>query len=165
MMVTFQLNGERCRHHDDPMMPLIDLLRRDHFLTGAKAVCREGFCGACTVHVDGETVMSCLTPVGLLEGRSVTTIEGLSAGNQPLHPLQAAFEAADAVQCGMCFPGMVMSLSAFIRDNSKASRAEIKAAMVGNICRCTGYERIIDAVVDCLASETVQGEIREATHV
>lgn len=165
MTVTFQLNGERCRYHEDPMTPLIDLLRRDRFLTGAKAVCREGFCGACTVQVDGEPVMSCLMPVGLLEGCSVTTIEGLSAGNQALHPLQAAFEAADAVQCGMCFPGMVMSLSAFIRDNSKASRAEIKVAMVGNICRCTGYERIIDAVVDCLENATAQGEMRETTHV
>ncbi|MCL6706301.1 (2Fe-2S)-binding protein [Pseudomonas sp. R2.Fl] len=164
MTVTFQLNGERCRFHDDPMTPLVDVLRRERFLTGAKAVCREGFCGACTVHVDGEPVMSCLRPVGLIEGCSVTTIEGLSAGHQALHPLQAAFEAADVVQCGMCFPGMMMSLSAFVRDNPRADRAEIKSAMVGNICRCTGYERIIDAVVDHLAASDAVPAVKEMSH-
>ncbi|MBD0415277.1 (2Fe-2S)-binding protein [Oryzicola mucosus] len=153
MTVTFRLNGEDYRFRDDPMTPLIDILRQERFLTGTKAVCREGFCGACTVHVDGDAVPSCLKPVGLLEGCEVVTIEGLSAGNQVLHPLQAAFEAADAVQCGMCFPGMVMSLLAFMRDNPDASRDDIKAAMVGNICRCTGYERIVDTVADCLAQQ------------
>ncbi|SIR39625.1 carbon-monoxide dehydrogenase small subunit [Rhizobium sp. RU35A] len=165
MTVTFQLNGERCRLHDDPMTPLLDVLRREKFLTGAKAVCREGFCGACTVHVDGEPVMSCLKPVGLLSGCSVTTIEGLSSGDQALHPLQAAFEAADVVQCGMCFPGMVMSLSAFVRDNPQATRPEIKAAMAGNICRCTGYERIVDAVADHLEARNSANPAQEAVHV
>ena len=150
MAVTFRLNGEDCRFGGDPMTPLVDILRQDRFLAGTKAVCREGFCGACTVHLDGAAVPSCLKPVGLLAGCTVTTIEGLSSGNRTLHPLQAAFEAADAVQCGMCFPGMVMSLSAFLRDNHEANRLEIKAAMVGNICRCTGYERIVDVVADCL---------------
>jgi len=165
MTVTFQLNGDRCRFHDDPMTPLLDVLRQEKFLTGAKAVCREGFCGACTVHVDGEPVMSCLKPVGLVSGCSVTTIEGLSSGDQALHPLQTAFEAADAVQCGMCFPGMVMSLSAFVRDNPEATRPEIKAAMAGNICRCTGYERIIDAVADHLAAQKIGARTKEAAHV
>jgi aerobic carbon-monoxide dehydrogenase small subunit len=165
MTVTFELNGDRCRFHDDPMTSLLDVLRREKFLTGAKAVCGEGFCGACTVHVDGEPVMSCLKPVGLLSGCSVTTIEGLSSGDQALHPLQAAFEAADAVQCGMCFPGMVMSLSAFVRDNPDATRPDIKAAMVGNICRCTGYERIIDAVADHLERLKYSHATMEAAHV
>ncbi|MBB4002108.1 MAG: (2Fe-2S)-binding protein [Aurantimonas endophytica] len=150
MSVTFRLNGQTCRFHDDPMTPLIDVLRQEYFLTGTKAVCREGFCGACTVHVDGEPQMACLKPVGLIAGCDVTTIEGLGSGREPLHPLQAAFADADVVQCGMCFPGMVMSLSAFVRDNPDADRPAIKAAMTGNICRCTGYERIIDAVVDLL---------------
>lgn len=165
MTVTFQLNGERCRFHDDPMTPLLDVLRRETFLTGAKAVCREGFCGACTVHVDGEPVMSCLKPVGLVSGCSVTTIEGLSSGDQALHPLQAAFEAADVVQCGMCFPGMVMSLSAFVRDNPVATRPQIKAAMSGNICRCTGYERIVDAVADHLERQKSAPATKETAHV
>jgi carbon-monoxide dehydrogenase small subunit len=102
------------------------------------------------VHIDGEAQMACLKPIGLLHGREVTTIEGLGNGREPLHPLQAAFAAADVVQCGMCFPGMVMSLSAFVRDNPDADRPAIKTAMTGNICRCTGYERIIDAVLDHL---------------
>lgn len=153
MSVTFRLNGETCHFQGDPLTPLIDVLRSKSFLTGAKAVCREGFCGACTVHVDGEPQMACLKPVGLVEGSAITTIEGLSNGREPLHPLQAAFAAADVVQCGMCFPGMVMSLSAFVRDNPQADRPAIKAAMTGNICRCTGYERIIDAVLDHLSQD------------
>lgn len=157
MTVTLRINGSTCRFNGDPMTPLVDVLRHERFLTGTKAVCREGFCGACTVHVDGEAVMSCLQPVGLLEGSSVTSIEAMSTGDGPLHPLQAAFEAADAVQCGMCFPGMVMSLSHFLRDNVDASRADVKAAMVGNICRCTGYERIIDAVMDVMAGGRAHG--------
>ncbi|RVA41437.1 2Fe-2S iron-sulfur cluster binding domain-containing protein, partial [Mesorhizobium sp. M7A.F.Ca.US.001.01.1.1] len=92
MVVTFQLNGEDCSFHGDPMTPLVDILRRERFLTGTKAVCREGFCGACTVHVDDEAVPSCLKPIGLVQGCAVTTIEGLSSGNQALHPLQANLE-------------------------------------------------------------------------
>jgi carbon-monoxide dehydrogenase small subunit len=151
MTVTLRINGSACRFNGDPMTPLVDILRRERFLTGTKAVCREGFCGACTVIVDGEAIMSCLRPVGLLDGATVMSIEAMAKGDDPLHPLQAAFEAADVVQCGMCFPGMVMSLSPFLRDNPTASRAEVKSAMVGNICRCTGYERIIDAVMNFLA--------------
>jgi carbon-monoxide dehydrogenase small subunit len=165
MTVTFRLNGEDYRFRDDPMTPLVDILRQERFLTGTKAVCREGFCGACTIHVDGEAVPSCLKPVGLLHGCEVTTIEGLSSGKEALHPLQAAFEAADAVQCGMCFPGMVMSLSAFIRDNPGACRPDIKSAMVGNICRCTGYERIVDTVVDCLDKHRQTTETAEGVNV
>ncbi len=157
MTVTLRINGSACRFNGDPMTPLVDVLRSERFLTGTKAVCREGFCGACTVHVDGEAVMSCLRPVGLLDGAKVTTIESMSSGDGPLHPLQAAFEAADTVQCGMCFPGMVMSLSHFLRDNPDASRIDIKAALVGNICRCTGYERIIDAAMSVVSGEHAHG--------
>ncbi len=154
MSVTLSINGASYRFDGDPLTPLVDILRRERFLTGTKAVCREGFCGACTVHVDGAAIMSCLQPVGLLDGATVTSIEAMATGEGPLHPLQAAFEAADVVQCGMCFPGMVMSLSPFLRDNPKATRAEVKSAMAGNICRCTGYERIVDAVMDLLARQT-----------
>ena len=155
MSVGFELNGRPCGFAGDPLTPLVDVLRRDQFLTGTKAVCREGFCGACTVHVDGEARMACLLPVAAVAGRSVTTIEGLAEPGQA-HQLQMAFETADVVQCGMCFPGMVMSLSAAFRDRPAASRAEIKAAMVGNICRCTGYERIVDAVLAHLAAPALE---------
>ncbi|MCF3639614.1 (2Fe-2S)-binding protein [Rhizobium sp. TRM95111] len=153
MTVKLHINGSVSRFSGDPMTPLVDVLRRERYLTGTKAVCREGFCGACTVDVDGAAVMSCLRPVGLLDGATVTTVEALSPGEGPLHLLQAAFEAADVVQCGMCFPGVVMSLSPFLRDNPAAGRAEVKAAMAGNICRCTGYERIVDAVMDVLGRQ------------
>ncbi|RWX81073.1 (2Fe-2S)-binding protein [Neorhizobium lilium] len=156
MTVTLRINGSACRFHGDPMTPLVDVLRRERFLTGTKAVCREGFCGACTVEVDGEAVMSCLRPIGLLDGATVKSIEALAPGDTALHPLQAAFEAADVVQCGMCFPGMVMSLAPFLRENPDAGRNEIKAAMVGNICRCTGYERIVDAVMNFLDSQKME---------
>ena len=163
-MVAYQLNGDACRFDGDPMTPLVDVLRQDRFLTGTKAVCREGFCGACIVHIDGEAVPSCLKPVALVQGCAVTTIEGLSSGNQALHPLQAALDATDAVQCGMCFPGMVMSLSVLLRDNPDADRPTIKAAMAGNICRCTGYERIVEAVADCLAQARSVGQAGEGAH-
>ena len=164
MTVTFRLNGNDSSFHGDPMTPLVDVLRQDNFLTGTKAVCREGFCGACIVHVDEQAVPSCLKPVALVQGCTVTTVEGLSYGSQALHPLQAAFEAADAVQCGMCFPGMVLSLSVLLRDDPGADRAAIKAAMSGNICRCTGYERIVDAVAECLALARASRPETETAH-
>ena len=152
MAISFRLNCET-RHYDgDGMVPLIDVLRRDAGLTGAKAVCREGFCGACMVHIDGEPHLSCLLPVGLVGGRDVTTIEGLGGQADGPFPdaLRQAFIDTDAVQCGMCFPGMVLSLGPFLAANPNAGRDEVKTAMVGNICRCTGYERIVDAAMLCL---------------
>jgi carbon-monoxide dehydrogenase small subunit len=146
--MSFRLivNGERrdCSGHG--LTPLVDVLRDELALLGAKAVCREGFCGACTVLLDGRPVMSCLIPAGTLEGRSVLTIEGLSRTGQP-SPLQAAMEDLDVVQCGMCFPGIVMTLTSFLGDQPGADRAAVKEALTGNICRCTGYERIVDAAL------------------
>lgn len=146
MSFELAVNGERRTFTGDGLTPLIDVLRDGLFLSGAKAVCREGFCGACTVQVDGTPTMSCLVPIALLEGRQITTIEGLGIEGD-LTPVQQAFEDHDVVQCGMCFPGMVMTLSAFLTSRPDASRDEIKEAMVGNACRCTGYERIIDAAL------------------
>lgn len=165
MTVTFKLNGDRVQFYGDPMTSLVDVLRNERYLTGTKSVCQEGFCGACTVHVNGKPTMSCLTPVGLINDRDIKTIEGMSSGRQPLHPLQAALEAADVVQCGMCFPGMVMSLSSFLDENPQATRPQIKAAMTGNICRCTGYERIIDAIVGYQETQNVSLETKEVAHV
>jgi carbon-monoxide dehydrogenase small subunit len=146
MAISLRINGEDCLSHRDPMTPLIDALREDLALTGAKAVCREGFCGACLVLIDGAPVASCLTPLGLASGRDIRTIEGLGGGGEPT-PLQKTLEAHDVVQCGMCFPGMVMTLTAYLAGNPTPSREDVKQALVGNICRCTGYERIIDAAL------------------
>jgi len=146
MAVTFTLNGQQRRYSGDPRTSLMDALRRDFRLTGTKDVCGEGFCGACLVHIDGVPKVSCLLPIGAVEGADVTTIEGVGDLGT-LNPVQQAFEDFDVVQCGMCFPGMVMTLSHFLQDNPRPSRDEVKSALVGNICRCTGYERIIDAVM------------------
>ena len=147
MPITLNVNGETILSRRDPMTPLVDVLRDDLALTGAKTVCREGFCGACMVRLDGRPALSCLTPIALAQGRDIRTIEGLSAVGEPT-PLQAALEAHDVVQCGMCFPGMVVTLTSLLADNPHPTREEIKRGLVGNICRCTGYERIIDAVLD-----------------
>lgn len=146
MAITLKINGELHSYHGDPLTPLIDLLRNSLLLTGTKPVCGEGFCGACMVHIDGTPTVSCLCPVALAGGRDVTTIEAIATDGAP-NLVQQAFEDLDAVQCGMCFPGMVMTLTAFADEKPDADRAAIKAALSGNICRCTGYERIIDAAL------------------
>lgn len=154
MSIRLTINGEDQVYNGDPLDNLLNVLRDTYRLTGHKAVCGEGFCGACTVFENGRAVPACLRPVGLLEGAEITTIEGLSSPGK-LNGLQAAFAEFDVVQCGMCFPGMVVSLTAFLQTNATPSRAEVKAAMVGNTCRCTGYERIIDAVMSLQESEDV----------
>ena len=151
MSLRLNINGEDRLSASDPLTPLVDVLRDEFFLTGAKVVCREGFCGACTVLLDGRPVMSCLMPVGLADGCAVLTVESL-AQDDVLSPLQRAMEEHDAVQCGMCFPGMLMSLTSFLDQNPNPTREDIKAALVGNICRCTGYERIVDAAFSLASS-------------
>ncbi|MBO0663109.1 (2Fe-2S)-binding protein [Jiella sp. MQZ9-1] len=147
MTIRLTLNGEEREFAAPPMTPLIDVLRDDCHLTGAKPVCREGFCGACMVLVDGIPTVSCLTPIALVEGGKVETVEGLTSADTP-PPVQAALEAHDAVQCGMCFPGMVVSLTHLTQPGEcDASRAAIKAGLTGHVCRCTGYERIVDAAL------------------
>lgn len=146
MSVTFTVNGHARSYQGDPRTPLIDVLRGPLHLTGAKSVCGEGFCGACTVMIDGAAVPSCLRPVGMLEGAEIITVEGLGSP-ETLNPVQQAFIDHDVVQCGMCFPGMVVTLSDFLRSNTTPTRDEVKVALTGNLCRCTGYERIIDAVM------------------
>ncbi|MEI4262067.1 (2Fe-2S)-binding protein [Roseovarius sp. D0-M9] len=155
MTIRMTINGEERVYHGDPQDSLLTALRASYRLTGAKDVCGEGFCGACTVHVNGEAVPACLRPVGLLNGAEILTIEGLAPQDTP-SALQAAFTEHDVVQCGMCFPGMVMSLTAFLRENPAPKRAEVKTALVGNVCRCTGYERIIDAVMSLQNTEGAQ---------
>ena len=146
MSVSFRVNDEERFFSGHALTPLVNVLRDELLLTGTKAVCREGFCGACTVLVDGLPIVSCLKPVGLVGGCDVITIEGFGIEGD-LTPVQQALEDHDAVQCGMCFPGMVMTLTHFLKQSPDAGRDEIKAALTGNICRCTGYERIIDAAL------------------
>lgn len=154
MTVQLNVNGEDRVSMRDPLTPLVDVLRDEFHLTGAKVVCREGFCGACTVMMDGQPVVSCLVPAGLASGCEIRTIESFASGGQ-LSPLQQAFVDFDAVQCGMCFPGMVVTLTDFLQRNPHPTRDDIKAAIAGNICRCTGYERLVDAALSLAAGREI----------
>ena len=146
MEVTLQVNGER-RAVDGvrPDETLLDLLRERLELPGSKDACREGECGSCSVLLDGELVCSCLVLAGQAEGRDVCTVEGL-AGDDGLHPVQAAFVETGAVQCGFCTPGLVVAAHALLVRSPDPSDAEIREALAGNLCRCTGYAKILDAV-------------------
>ncbi|MDR3487849.1 MAG: (2Fe-2S)-binding protein [Bradyrhizobium sp.] len=156
MPLPLEINGEDRSSLSEPLTPLVDVLRDEFFLTGAKVVCREGFCGACTVLFDGQPAVSCLVPVGLAVGCKITTVESL-ARDGVLSPLQRAMEQYDAVQCGMCFPGMLMTLTSFLARARNPSREDIKEALVGNVCRCTGYERIVDAALSAAQAAVVEG--------
>jgi len=128
-----------------PDRRVIDILREDLNLTGTKEGCSTGECGACTILVDGESRVSCLMLAAQLEGRSVTTIEGMASEDR-LHPLQQAFVEHGAVQCGFCIPGMVLSAVDLLQRNPNPTRKEIRQGLSGNLCRCTGYQKIVDAV-------------------
>lgn len=159
MAVDFMLNGHLASVHSNPATPLLDVLRNELGLTGAKQGCdHEGECGACTVLLDGQPVRSCLTPLGFVAGRNVLTIEGLGEPGQ-LHPLQTAFIEVGAVQCGYCIPGMLLAAKSLLDREPTPSRAQIIAALEGNLCRCTGYTRIVRAVE--LAGARLQGEAPE----
>jgi carbon-monoxide dehydrogenase small subunit len=145
MKIRFALNGREVSIETDAETRLLDILREDLHLTGTKEGCGEGECGACTVLLDGLPVNSCLIPAPQVEGRDVLTIEGLAEGNH-LHPLQAAFVEHGAVQCGFCTPGFVLSAYALLRSNSAPTDEEILTALEGNLCRCTGYGKIVAAV-------------------
>lgn len=147
MIVKFVLNGELVSPDVDPSRRLIDILRDDFFLTGAKEGCGEGECGSCTVLMDGQPVHSCLVLAGQLEGHEVLTVEGL-AQNGELDLLQNAFVENNAVHCGFCTPGMIMSAKGLLMKNPDPSEAEIREALSGNICRCSDYRQIVMAVKD-----------------
>jgi carbon-monoxide dehydrogenase small subunit len=141
----FQVNGKDFEIEADPNRTLLDVLRKDLGLTGAKYGCGVGQCGACTVIVDGTARCSCLILIGQVQGRRVETVEGLSNGEK-LHPLQDSFIENHALQCGYCTPGMLMSAKGLLDKNPSPSEEEIKVAISGNLCRCTGYSQIITAV-------------------
>ncbi|MCI4372858.1 MAG: (2Fe-2S)-binding protein [Thermoplasmata archaeon] len=143
--LRFQLNGHPVEIPAEPARILLDLVRDDLHLTGTKRGCDLGTCGCCTVLVDGRPTLSCLTLARLVEGRSVTTIEGVSPP-QGLSPVQRAFVNHGATQCGFCTPGFVVTATALLRDHPHPSREEIERAISGNLCRCTGYIKIVDAI-------------------
>ena len=144
--IAFTLNNEQVTIEVDPQWTLLYLLREVLEMTGTKEGCGYGECGACTVIIDGQAVNSCLFPVMEVEGKSVTTIEGIASKDGSMHPLQTAFVNEGAVQCGFCTPGMIMSAKALLDAKEKPTEDEIKEAVEGNLCRCTGYVKIIDAI-------------------
>lgn len=143
--IRFSLNGKEICVEAAPDRKAVDLLREDLGLTGTKEGCGAGECGACTILVDGESRLSCLMLAAQLEGRHVTTIEGLGVGGS-LHPVQEAFIEFGAVQCGFCTPGMVLSSVDLLHRHPQPTREEIRRGLSGNLCRCTGYVKIVDAV-------------------
>jgi isoquinoline 1-oxidoreductase subunit alpha len=149
-MTTFNVNGRAVTVAAEPDKPLLWVLREDLGLTGTKFGCGMALCGACTVHVDGSPVRSCVTPLAAAGGKRVTTIEGLARGER-LHPLQEAFIEQDVPQCGYCQSGQVMSAAALLAKQRNPSDADIDAAMSGNICRCGTYQRIRAAIKQAAA--------------
>jgi xanthine dehydrogenase YagT iron-sulfur-binding subunit len=145
MDLTLKINGCDRRLSVDPRTTLLDALREHIGLTGTKKGCDQGQCGACTVHVDGRRVLSCLTLAAAVQGRPVTTIEGLADG-EALHPMQAAFVKHDAFQCGYCTPGQIMSAVACVQEGHARSDEQIREYMSGNLCRCAAYPNIVAAI-------------------
>jgi carbon-monoxide dehydrogenase small subunit len=147
MRVTTIVNGER-RQADDVWAgeSLLSMLRERMGLPGSKNACEQGECGSCTVYLDGTLVCACLVAAGQAEGREVTTVEGLAADREHLHPVQQAFVECGAVQCGFCTPGLVVASHDLLNRCPRPTDPEIREALAGNLCRCTGYEKILDAV-------------------
>jgi carbon-monoxide dehydrogenase small subunit len=149
--ISFQVNGQAVSVEAHSMERLLDVLREKLNLTGTKEGCGEGECGACSILMDGQLVNSCLIPVAQAEGQSLVTIEGVAKGTE-LHPIQKSFLHHGGAQCGICTPGMVMASLALLEKNPKPSREQIKEALAGNLCRCTGYMKIFDSVEKAAAT-------------
>jgi len=144
-LLSFTVNGEPVEVLVQPYVTLLDALREDLGLTGPKEGCGTGDCGACSIHLDGQLVASCLVLAMQARGRSVTTIEGLARGGT-LTPLQDAFVRRGVAQCGFCIPGVLMAAAALLAENARPSEDDIRYAIAGNLCRCTGYTKMIEAI-------------------
>ena len=155
LRITFRLNRKEIQIEAAPDRRVSDVLREDLGLTGTKESCGAGDCGACTILVDGESRLSCLMLAAQLQGHEITTIEGL-AKDQRVHVLQKTFVEHGAIQCGFCTPGIVLASLDLLKRNPNPTRAQIREGLVGNLCRCTGYQKIVDAVQ--AAAESVQEE-------
>jgi carbon-monoxide dehydrogenase small subunit len=147
IQVSVIVNGEEYQEQVEPRLLLSDFLRHDLGLTGTHVGCEHGVCGACTILLDGQAVRSCLMFAVQVDGQEITTVEGLAEDKDHLHPLQQGFWDAHGLQCGFCTPGILMTLVPFLQENPHPSEAEIRAAISGNLCRCTGYQHIVDAVL------------------
>lgn len=161
-LITVHVNGIAETHEVESNRTLLEFLRDDLNLTGTKEGCNEGECGACMVLVGGRAMNSCMVLAVEADGRDVTTIEGLADGGA-LHPLQRAFLAHSAVQCGFCTPGMIVTAFALLKENPNPTEADVRRALSGCLCRCTGYRQIIDAVLDAAAALRATGATREVT--
>jgi aerobic carbon-monoxide dehydrogenase small subunit len=148
--ITTTINGEATEFLCEPQQTMLDMLRDDLHLTGSKEGCSSGDCGACSITVDGRLVCSCLMLAVEAEGRKVETIEGMAKGDK-LHPLQQKFLEEAALQCGFCTPGILVAAKALLERNPDPSETEIRYWLAGNLCRCTGYDKIVRAVVDAAA--------------
>ena len=156
--ISLTVNGRPVETEVEDRLHLADFLRRELKLTGTHLGCEHGVCGACTVLVDGRAVRSCLMLAVQARGSDVTTVEGLAAEDGTLSPLQEAFREHHALQCGFCTPGMLTSLTAFLRDNPAPTDREVREAISGNICRCTGYQPIVVAALAATGDEAIEGE-------
>jgi carbon-monoxide dehydrogenase small subunit len=154
--VSIAVNGRTYRRTIEPRLLLSDFIRHELGLTGTHVGCEHGVCGACTVLVDGEPARACLMFAVQAEGSEIMTVEGLAPTPDTLHPLQEAFWNAHGLQCGFCTPGILMTVTALLRDNPAPSDEEIRAGLSGNLCRCTGYQNIVKAVK--IAAEQLAGE-------
>lgn len=150
--ITLTVNRQAYTRTIEPRLLLSDFIRHELGLTGTHVGCEHGVCGACTILVDGEPMRSCLMFAVQSDGHELTTVEGLATDEQHLHPLQAAFQQAHGLQCGFCTPGFLMTLIAFLKENPQPNEDEIRTAIAGNLCRCTGYQNIVAAVKLAAAS-------------
>ncbi len=154
--ISLSVNGESVEAEVEDRLHLADFLRRELGLTGTHLGCEHGVCGACTVLVDGHAVRSCLMLAVQARGSDVITVEGLAGEDGALSPLQEAFRSHHALQCGFCTPGMLTSLTAFLRDNPAPTERQVREAISGNICRCTGYQPIVAAALSVTAADTTE---------
>jgi carbon-monoxide dehydrogenase small subunit len=161
--VTLTVNGETHEVSIEPKQTLLEVLREKLGLTGTKEVCDMGSCGACTVLLDNRPVLSCLTLAVACGGKEITTIEGLRKGDE-LHPLQEAFVQKGAIQCGMCTPGFILVSKALLDENPSPSETEVREAISGNLCRCTGYAKVVEAIMSVATGVGQTGEEETADH-
>jgi carbon-monoxide dehydrogenase small subunit len=147
MRISVKVNGQTCTREVEDRLQLADFLRHDLALTGTHVGCEHGVCGACTVLVDGLPVRACLMLAVQANGHEIHTVESLAAAPDRLHPLQEAFREKHALQCGFCTPGILMTMKVFLEENPSPTEEEVREALSGNLCRCTGYQNIVDAVL------------------
>lgn len=154
--ISVTINGETYEREVETRLTLADFIRHEVLLTGTHVGCEHGVCGACTILLDGRTARSCLMLAVQANGREITTVEGIAPNDEELHPLQQAFQDNHGLQCGFCTPGMLTTLIEFLGDNPDPTEQEVREAISGNLCRCTGYQGIVAAALD--AAKRLQGQ-------